>query len=154
MENTEFEKLVAEGYEQLPEWVREKIKNVALLVEDEPTEEVREREGLGEDETLLGYYHGIPLAARGEMYGVGVTMPDTITIYREPILDAASEELLEKRTYDVLLKDIVSPVEDTEAYKDAVRRIVAETVWHEFAHHFGMDEHEVRDREAKRDSHT
>lgn len=33
-----------------------------------------------------------------------------------------------------------------------VRDIVAETVWHEFAHYFGMDEHEVRERERERDS--
>src|SRR3989338_2267069 len=122
----EFEKLVAEGFERLPQWVREKITNVALLVEDEPSEEVRKREGLGEDETLLGYYHGIPLAARGEQYGVGPTMPDTITLYQGPIEEAAEEDS-----------------------KD-VRDVIAETIWHEFAHHFGMDEHEVRMREDKR----
>lgn len=121
-----FEQLVAEGYERLPEWVREKIKNVALLVEDEPSDEVREREGLGEDETLLGYYQGIPLSARGSEYGVGATMPDTITLYRFPIEDAA------------------------EGDPEKIREIVADTVWHEFAHHFGMDEHEVRTRERER----
>ena len=62
-------------YERLPEWVRQKIKNVALLVEDEPSDEIRKKEGLGENETLLGYYHGVPLSARGDMYGVGMTMP-------------------------------------------------------------------------------
>ena len=137
MERTQFEKLVAEGYEKLPAWVREKIRNVALLVEDEPSDEVRKREGLGEDETLLGYYHGIPLTARGDFYGVGATMPDTITIYQEPILELADEE--------------TSQEAGDETYFENVRRIVAETVWHEFAHHFGMDEHEVRLREEKRD---
>ncbi len=126
MTNEEFEKLVAGGYERLPEWVRQKIKNVALLIEDEPSEEVRKREGLEDDETLLGYYQGIPLSARGDQYGVGVTMPDTITIYKIPILEAAKEDS-----------------------KD-VRDVVAETVWHEYAHHFGMDEHEVREREERR----
>lgn len=126
MPHDEFEKLVAEGYERLPEWVREKIKNVALLVEDEPSEEVREREGLEEQETLLGYYQGIPLSARGSEYGVGATMPDTITLYRLPIEEAAGGN-----------------AED-------IREIVADTVWHEFAHHFGMNEHEVRHRERER----
>ncbi len=138
MEEAEFEKLVEEGYEQLPEWVRQKIKNVALLVEDEPNAEVRKKEGLGEDETLLGYYQGVPLTARGDLYGVGMVMPDTITIYRDPILDLADEEC--------------PPEAPEEEYHKHVRRIVAETVWHEFAHHFGMDEHEVREREEKRDS--
>jgi len=127
MSREEFEKLAAEGYEKLPQWVRLKIKNVALLVENEPSDEVREREGLTEHETLLGYYHGIPLSERGENYGVGITMPDTITLYQIPIEEAAEEDKMD------------------------VRDVVAETIWHEFAHHFGMDEYEVREREGKRD---
>jgi predicted Zn-dependent protease with MMP-like domain len=127
MRRNDFEELVVEGYGRLPEWVREKIKNVALLVEDEPSQEDREAEGLGDDKTLLGLYKGIPLSARGENYGVGMTLPDTITLYQLPIEEAAEED-----------------------NKD-VRDVVAETIWHEFAHHFGMDEHEVREREHKRD---
>ena len=127
MKREEFERLVTEGYEKLPQWVREKIKNVALLVEDEPSQEDREAEGLGDDETLLGLYKGIPLSARGGEYGVGMPMPDTITLYQVPIEEAAEEDGL------------------------PVAQVIAETIWHEFAHHFGMGEHEVRDREQKRD---
>lgn len=127
MRRNEFEKLAAEGFERLPEWVRKKISNVALLVEDEPSEEDRKAEGLSDDETLLGLYKGIPLSARGEMYGVGMTLPDTITLYQLPIEEAAREDGKE------------------------VADVIAETIWHEFAHHFGMDEHEVREREDKRD---
>src|SRR3990167_11166720 len=123
MHRKEFEKLVAEGFERLPQWVREKIQNVALLVEDEPSREDREAEGLGEDETLLGLYKGVPLSERGELYGVGMTMPDTITLYQLPIEDAAEED------------------------GTPVAQVITETIWHEFAHHFGMDEHEVRERE-------
>jgi len=126
MPRNDFEKLVEEGFERLPRSVREKIKNVALLVEDEPSDEIRKREGLEEDETLLGYYQGIPLSERGEQYGVGGTMPDTITLYQIPIEQAAEEDGMD------------------------VRDVVSETIWHEFAHHFGMDEHEVRFREDKR----
>lgn len=126
MHRSDFEQLVAEGFVRLPQSVRDKIKNVALLIEDEPSLEIRKREGLGEDETLLGYYQGIPLSARGDHYGVGVTMPDTITLYRLPILEIAEEE------------------------KKDVRDVVAETIWHEFAHHFGMDEDEVLEREEQR----
>ena len=127
MPRKDFEKLVGQGYEKLPQWVREKIKNVALLVEDEPSREDRVAEGLGDDETLLGLYKGIPLSARGGEYGVGMTMPDTITLYQVPIEEAAQEDGL------------------------PVAQVIAETIWHEFAHHFGMDEHEVQDREHKRD---
>jgi predicted Zn-dependent protease with MMP-like domain len=128
MEDAEFERLISEGFERLPEWVRQKIKNVALLVENEPSEEVRKREELGVHETLLGYYQGTPLSERGEYYGVGMTMPDTITLYKLPILEAAEDD------------------------HKPVAEVVAETIWHEFAHHFGMDEHEVRERERTRDA--
>lgn len=127
MTDEEFGRLIEEGYERLPQWVRERIKNVAILMEDEPSEEVRARENLGDDETLLGYYQGIPLTERGEHYGVGATMPDTITLFKLPIEQAAAEDGL------------------------PVSQVIAETIWHEFAHHFGMDEHEVRLREDQRD---
>ncbi|MEN9560832.1 MAG: hypothetical protein RIQ56_105, partial [Candidatus Parcubacteria bacterium] len=55
----DFNSLVKDGFESLPDWVRQRIKNVALLVEDEPSQEDRRREGLHEDETLLGLYKGI-----------------------------------------------------------------------------------------------
>jgi predicted Zn-dependent protease with MMP-like domain len=126
MPRAEFEKLVDEGLQRLPQWVREKIKNVALLIEDEPSDELRKKEGLQQNETLLGYYHGVPLAHRGESYGLGMTMPDTITLFQIPIEEAA----------------------DTDE-KD-VRDVVAETIWHEFGHYFGMSEQEVRRREQLR----
>lgn len=144
MQREEFEQLVVEGCDLLPEWVKKKIKNVAVLVEDEPSAEVRTREGLGPHETLLGYYHGVPLSERGDFYGVGgAVLPDTITIFQNPILDAAAEDCSQL---------VVSgePGASEDIYKEHVRKIVADTVWHEFAHHFGMDEYEVRLREEKR----
>lgn len=133
----DFDILVSEGFEQLPAWVRDKIQNVALLTEDEPSDEDRKLQGLRDDETLLGLYKGIPLTARGEHYGIGMTLPDTITLYRFPILDAADEE--------------IGPGASDAEYFERVRKIVAETVWHEFAHHFGMDENAVQERERTRD---
>ena len=121
-----FEQLVAEGFEMLPVHVKEKIRNAALLVEDEPFPEVLKEHGLSAGEMLLGLYQGIPLSARGAGYGVGPTLPDTITIYRLPILDAAGED------------------------PERIREEVRDTIWHEFAHHFGMDEPEVEERERKR----
>ncbi len=126
MKLAKFEGFVREGFGRLPTWVRKKIQNVALLVEDEPSPIVRTQEKLGSGETLLGLYHGIPLSERGENYGVGMTLPDTITLYQKPIEEAAHEDGMD------------------------VRDVVADTIWHEFAHHFGMDEHTVRSREQKR----
>lgn len=125
MRRNEFESLVAEAYASLPEWVKEKISNVALVVEDEPSEEVRREQALSDDETLFGLYIGVPLVARGDAYGVGPTLPDKIIIYRLPILAESGED------------------------RDVARKIVRDTVFHEFAHHFGMSEREVREREKR-----
>lgn len=122
----EFEKLVQEGFLLIPEKFRERIQNVALLVEDEPSEEVRRREGLSEHKTLLGLYQGIPATVRGNSYGIGPTLPDTITLFKLPIEEAAGN------------------------IPEEVRRVVAETIWHEYAHYFGMDEDEVRFHEEMR----
>lgn len=127
MTRGEFEKLVEEGFLLLPEKFRARIKNVALLVEDEPSQEVRELEGLADDETLLGLYQGIPATVRGDTYGMGPTLPDTITLYQLPIEEAAYED------------------------GDDIRKVIAETIWHEYAHYFGMDEDEVQLREEERD---
>ena len=129
MTREEFEQLVGEEFEQaIPEKFRPHIKNVAFLVEDEPSTEVRATERLGDNETLLGYYHGVPTPARGDWYGMGTTMPDTITLYQLPIEHTAAEDNV------------------------PVAQVIRETIWHEVAHHFGMDEHEVRRREDERDS--
>jgi predicted Zn-dependent protease with MMP-like domain len=123
----DIERYIEEGIEALEPRYREKIRNVAILLEDEPSAEVRTREGLGPDETLLGLYHGVPLGERGDGYGIGETLPDTITLYRKPILDEAHET------------------------DGDVARVVRETIWHEFGHYFGLDEDEVRARERVRD---
>ena len=129
MTREEFEQLVAQEFEQaIPAKFRPHIKNVAFLIDDEPSAEVRKVEGLQEDETLLGYYHGVPTPARGDWYGMGTTMPDTITLYQWPIEQAALEEGV------------------------PVGQMVRDTIWHEVAHHFGMDESEVRRREDDRDN--
>jgi predicted Zn-dependent protease with MMP-like domain len=137
MQREEFEQLVEEGFLRLPEWVREKIKNVALLIEEEPSVEVRRKERLRRNQTLLGYYQGIPLSVRGENYGVGMTLPDTITLYQLPIEEAAKTSL----------RDVRPTHREDDAFRAAVRKEVEQTIWHEFAHHFGMNEHEVRERE-------
>ncbi len=125
MDREAFERLVEEGIERIPERFRNLIDNVAFFVEDEPNALVRQKEGLAEYETLLGYYHGIPTDERGEGYG-GLVMPDTIFIYQKPIEAEAGGN------------------------RERIREIVAETVWHEIGHHFGLDEHEVRTRERKK----
>ena len=91
MKKSEFERLVGEAYEQVPEKFRAQVKNVALLIEDEPSAEDLKENGVPEGGTLLGLYKGIPLSERGDGYGVGMTMPDTITVYMKPIIRMAAD---------------------------------------------------------------
>ena len=126
-----FRTLALEAWAAMPEKFAKHVKNVALLVEDEPSEELREIEGLKEGETLLGHYHGIPATERGSEYGVGITLPDTITLYRLPILDEAQE-----------LTD-----DHTNQFKQNVTKVVRETLWHEIGHYFGYDDEHIHRRE-------
>ncbi len=130
MDTKLFEHIVAEEFTKVPERFAVRLKNVVLLVEDEPNEYTRKEEKLTNGTTLLGLYRGTPLNARGEWYGVGVTMPDTITIYRMPVLAYA-----------------VSKSPNGQVDELAVRRVVRETIWHEVGHAFGLDEPSVDERE-------
>lgn len=130
MTKKEFEGLAEEGLARLPEKFRRKIKNVAFLVEDEPNAETRKEMKLEDGETLLGLYRGVPNTARGADYGVGPTLPDTIVLYQIPTEEEAREQ--------------------GGDFREAVRAVVADTVWHEVAHYFGWDEEAVARREAER----
>jgi predicted Zn-dependent protease with MMP-like domain len=131
MDIATFERIVEEEWSNVPERFRNRIENVALLIADEPDAETRQAEGLGEGDTLLGLYAGLPAIERGAEYGVGVTLPDTITLYRLPILEAAAQD------------------HGDEPFLDAVRRVVRETVWHEVGHYFGLSEGEIGEREGE-----
>ena len=129
MTREEFEQLVDDEFGRaIPPKFRPHIKNVAFLVEDNSPQ--------GD---LLGLYHGIPTPERGDFYGMGATMPDTITLFQIPIENEAAH------IYTTLR-------DERRSYTDSVRQVVRETIWHEVAHHFGMDEHEVRGREGERDT--
>ena len=76
-----FEELVGEALDGLPDWVRERLDNVEVIVEDEPPH--------GQP-GLLGRYHGIPLTKRG--LGYSGALPDTITLYRRTIQRVSGED--------------------------------------------------------------
>lgn len=119
----EFEKIVEEGTKAIPEKFLQKLKNVAIVIEDEPTSAQIKKLNLRPGWTLFGLYEGVPQSERGA--GYNAVLPDKINIFQKPIEAAAGAE-----------KDI--------------REIVKNTVWHEIAHHFGMDEARVRQAEKKR----
>jgi len=110
----EFELLVENALRKIPSRFRKRMKNVAIVVELEPS-----RPG------LLGLYQGRPLASRSVFDGFA--MPDKITIFQ-------------------------GPHERLSRTREQLEQTVADTVWHEIAHHFGMDEKRVRQAERQRGS--
>ena len=77
----EFEDLVAEALDEIPDELARLVDNVVFVVEDDVAP--------GE-EPLLGLYEGVPLTERGSWYA-GV-LPDRITVYRRPILEICDTE--------------------------------------------------------------
>ena len=116
----DFEKLVKKAIMDLPKHIREKMDNVAIVIENKPFS--NQKAGMKFGNTLLGLYQGIPKTTWGR--GFTGDLPDKITIFSEPIEKIA-----------------LTPKEITE--------LVKITVWHEIAHHFGFGEKQVRKLEEK-----
>lgn len=115
----EFEALVERALAELPEEFKEALDNVAVMVEDEPSEEDLASVGIDPDDPdeddLLGLYQGVPLRDRDSFYSA---LPDRVLIYRGPILRAC----------------------DTR--REVIREI-RDTVQHELGHYFGLEEDEL-----------
>jgi predicted Zn-dependent protease with MMP-like domain len=114
----QFERLVVETLDQLPEQIQAALDNVEVVIEDEPTREQLGSAGVEDEYTLFGLYQGIPLTQRGQ--GYSMVLPDKITIFRGPIERAC-------RTPRSIAEQV---------------RI---TVIHELAHHVGIDEDRLDD---------
>jgi len=110
----QFERLVADAVDTLPEKFQRWINNLAIFVEDYPSrEQLKKARLLGKRKALLlGLYEGYHQAKR---LNVGSVLPDRITIFKKP------------------LESISSSPED-------LKRRITSTVRHEIAHHFGSDE--------------
>ncbi len=111
-----FARLVREALADLPPAFAHRLDNVAVVIADRPTTAQLRALGLGPDETLFGLYEGTPLGERGS--GYHLALPDRVTIYREPILEACAT---------------------TQQMKEEIRL----TVIHELGHHFGLSDDEL-----------
>jgi predicted Zn-dependent protease with MMP-like domain len=123
MSQKKFEEIVDEGISSVPEKFLAKLNNVGIVIENEPKPEQLRKLKIRKGWTLFGLYEGVPQVARNAYYGA--VLPDKITIFRKPIIEAAEDE-------------------------ENMKKIVRDTVWHEIAHHFGMDEARVRRAETNR----
>lgn len=121
MKKEKFEQLVEEALQQVPKEFRKYIKNLVVMIEDEPLSEVYDRTKTSRDHSILGVYQGLPLQERGPYYGN--TPPDVITIYQKPIVQLCTTE-------------------------EEIKQKVREVVLHEIGHYFGMNEKQLREIES------
>ena len=111
-----FQELVAEAYDELPPEILERIDNVALIVEDEPSQDTLVNLGLDPvEDTLFGLYEGVPVGERGMAYSA---LPDRIAIYYLPLTDEFHDDY-------------------------HLRREIRKTIVHEVGHYFGLSEEEI-----------
>ncbi len=113
MTRKEFEHLVQQALKELPADLRRHIANVAIVVEELPDDATLDAAGVDDPYDLFGFYHGIPLTERTHDYGL--VLPDKISIYRQPILHYCR-----------------TPTEIADCVRQTLR--------HEIAHYFGIDD--------------
>jgi predicted Zn-dependent protease with MMP-like domain len=117
----EFERVVERALGRLPRRFREKLENIAVVVEDWADDETLEEMEIEPPDTLYGLYRGTDLTRRDS--GYGNVLPDVITIYQGPIQ------------------------EDAESIRD-MEDLVQDTVVHEIGHYFGLDDDRLEELEA------
>jgi predicted Zn-dependent protease with MMP-like domain len=113
MTRAEFESLVHRALARLPRRFKQKIANVAVVVEDWADNDTLREMGIEPPNTLYGLYRGIDLTRRDS--GYGNVLPDIIHIYQGPIEEDCDDE-------------------------DDMADLVREVVIHEIGHYFGLDD--------------
>ncbi len=123
MTDDEFEAVISEALDEMPERFVRALDNVGIAMQDEPDGDQLDiaEYGTSDEESgeLLGLYEGLPLTERGVDYGsFGADAPDVITIFKGP----------HERSFDSRAQ-IVSEIK--------------KTVIHEIGHYFGLDEEQL-----------
>jgi predicted Zn-dependent protease with MMP-like domain len=118
----EFERLLTEAIALIPKRFRREMKNLALVVEDEPSPELLDEMDIDPPDTLYGLYQGTPLPER--TWAFGNQLPDRITLFQGPIEEDCEDE-------------------------DEVRAVIGETLIHEVGHYFGLSEEEIEEIEER-----
>ncbi len=121
----ELEGMIWDALAAIPQTFRRRMDNVVVTLEDAPPGHVHRDLQLRPDQDLLGLYQGVPYTKRGADYGN--VLPDKITLYQENLTRQARD-------------------------REALRREVYRTVWHEVGHYFGLSDRELYRLEAEADA--
>jgi predicted Zn-dependent protease with MMP-like domain len=117
----EFEKMVGVGIDSISPKYQKLLQNVAIVVEEAPSQQQLQRQGIRPGQLLLGLHEGTSRSAQTGTYSGN--LPDKITIFKQ------SHELISQDRNDLLEK-------------------VRHTVWHEVAHYFGLNHDQIGKREG------
>jgi len=123
MTRAQFERVVERALRGLPRVFKEKLANIAVVVEDWADDETLEEMEIEPPDTLYGLYRGVDLTHRDSSYGN--VLPDTVTIYQGPIEEDCEDEA-------------------------EMEEVIRDTVVHEIGHYFGLDDetmHRIEDGE-------
>jgi predicted Zn-dependent protease with MMP-like domain len=114
MTKEEFEKIISDALADFSAYFLEKMKNVAIVVQDEPDEFQKKQLGYSSGNCILGLYEGVPQIKR---YNYNRVAPDKITFFQNNVERTANNN---------------------------IKQLIKETLWHEIGHHFGMTEEEIQ----------
>ena len=123
MTREQFRELVEEAIDTIPRKFAREVRNLAIVIEDEPSPELLEEMEMDQDDLLLGLYQGTPMNERG--WGYGNQLPDRITLFQEHI------------------------EADCDGDEDEIVIAIGETLIHELGHYFGMTEAEIMEIEER-----
>ena len=118
----QFDALITLAMDELPQEYIKGLKNVAILMADEPTPEQKVKMHIDNQHLLLGLYEGIPLTQRGN--GWSGMLPDRITLFKYSILRVAQSE--------------------ADFFEQTKR-----TLWHEIAHYYGLSHERMKELQYK-----
>jgi len=123
MTRERFRALVAEAIDTIPRRFAQEVKNLAIVVEDEPSADLLAEMEMGPEDVLFGLYQGTPLPERRWDYGN--TLPDQITLFQAVI------------------------EEECQGDEDCIVMEIGDTLIHELGHYFGMSEDEIMEIEER-----
>lgn len=119
MKRATFKTLARRAFDRLPKQFRDHLASVEFVIEDWPSRELLESLDLDpEEDTLLGFYDGVPIGERADSSAIPEPVTDTIYLFQGALEEACSSDA-----------ELVDEI-----------RI---TLLHEIGHHFGLDDEQI-----------
>lgn len=123
MSDEYFDSLITRAMNELPQEYISNMQNVVVVMEDEPSDEQRERLKMRGDSLLLGLFEGVPRTRQtGSESGI---LPGKITLFKNHIRAVSHDEA---------------------SFFEQIKR----TLWHEIAHYYGLEHSDIDQRQQRK----